>query len=227
METRLLLGHRGAPLLARENTLESFALALQSGLDGVELDVQRSRDGVLVIHHDFDLEGAPIAELDWSELRRRAPWMPRLEEVFELFEAYPKAWINLELKAQPPLSDGRERDLARQLGSWSGKSRVWVSSFDPLALIRLRREGLEVPLALLCAQEEVLELLPCLGVQGVHPHHSLLSRQRVERFVEQGYFVVTWTVNEAHRARELLRWGVRGVIGDVPDELKAAREGLS
>lgn len=224
METRLLLGHRGAPRLARENTLESFALALQSGLDGVELDLQRSRDGVLVIHHDFDLEGAPIAELDWAELRRRAPWMPRLEEVLELFEAYPKAWINLELKSQPPLSDGREKALARQLGSWSGRSRAWVSSFDPLALIRLRREGLEVPLALLCAQEEVLELLPCLGVQGVHPHHGLLSRERVEGLVSQGYFVVAWTVNEARRARELLQWGVRGVIGDVPDELKAARD---
>ncbi|RAR27165.1 glycerophosphodiester phosphodiesterase, partial [Pseudomonas sp. MDMC224] len=109
METRLLLGHRGAPRLARENTIESFALALQSGLDGVELDVQRSRDGVLVIHHDFDLGGVPIAELDWAELRRRAPWMPRLEEVFEFFEAHPKAWINLELKSQPPLSDGREK----------------------------------------------------------------------------------------------------------------------
>lgn len=224
MDTRLLLGHRGSPRRARENTLESFALALQDGLDGVELDVQRSRDGVLVIHHDFDLEGVPLAELDWVEIRRRAPWMPRLEEVFELFEAHPEAWINLELKSQPPTSDGREAALARLLGAWGGRGRAWVSSFDPLALIRLRRQGLDVPLALLYAQEEVLELLPCLGVQGVHPHHSLLSREEVERLRGQGYFVATWTVNDARRARELLEWGVRGVIGDVPDELKAARD---
>ncbi|MCV4940150.1 hypothetical protein OFC17_35780, partial [Escherichia coli] len=78
-----------------------------------------------------------------------------------------QAWINLELKSQPPTTDGREADLARLLGAWGGRGRAWVSSFDPLALVRLRRQGLDVPLALLYAQEEVLELLPCLGVQGV------------------------------------------------------------
>lgn len=219
----LLLGHRGSPREARENTLESFRVALQAGLDGVELDVQRTRDGVLVIHHDFDLEGVAISRLIWPELAARAPWLPRLEEVFELYEEFPQARLNLELKSQPPVSDGRESDLARALAAWPQRDRVWISSFDPLALIRLGKAGVDVPLALLYTQPEMLELLPCLPVGGVHPHFSLLEAERVQEFKAKGLFVVTWTVNDRETAGRLFGWGVDGVIGDLPQELLASR----
>jgi len=219
----LLLGHRGAPRAARENTLESFRLALQAGLDGIELDVQRTRDGVLVIHHDFDLQGVAIASLPWAELAAQAPWMPRIEQVFELYEEFPKASLNLELKSQPPSSDGRESDLARALAAWPQRERAWISSFDPLALIRLKKAGVDVPMALLYAQTEVLELLPCLPVRGVHPHFSLLTPEQVEEFKAKELFVVTWTVNDGETAKRLLAWGVDGVIGDLPQELLVSR----
>jgi len=80
----LLLGHRGSPQQARENTLESFRQALEAGLDGLELDLQCTRDGVLAVHHDFELEGHPISSLDWPSLQQQVPWMPRLEQVLEL-----------------------------------------------------------------------------------------------------------------------------------------------
>ncbi|MCS7057467.1 MAG: glycerophosphodiester phosphodiesterase [Meiothermus sp.] len=219
----LLLGHRGSPKEARENTLEAFRLALEAGLDGLELDLHRTRDGVLAVYHDFDFAGRPLVEWRWPELRQEAPWMPRLEEVFELVEGYPRAWLNLELKSQPGESDGREEALARALREWEGRERAWVSSFDPLALIRLHRLGVEVPLALLYHLPEVEALLPCLPVRGVHPHYALLGRKRVEELKARGFFVVAWTVNQARVVRELLAWGVDGVIGDLPSELMAAR----
>jgi glycerophosphoryl diester phosphodiesterase len=219
----LLLGHRGSPKEARENTLEAFRLALEAGLDGLELDLHRTRDGVLAVCHDFEFAGRPLVEWGWLELRQAAPWMPRLEEVFELAEGYPGAWLNLELKSQPGSSDGREEALAQALREWGGRGRTWVSSFDPLALIRLRRLGVGVPLALLYHLPEMEALLPCLPVQGVHPHHGLLSPEKVEGLKARGFFVVAWTVNQAQTARELLAWGVDGVIGDLPLELLAAR----
>lgn len=219
----LLLGHRGAPGQARENTLESYRLALQAGLDGLELDVQRTQDGVLAIHHDFDLEGRTIAGLSWTELRAIAPWMPRLEEVLELTREFPGLWLNLELKSQPPDSDGREAALVEALRAHPGLERAWISSFDPLALIRLRNLGVSVPLAFLAHQREVLELLPCLPVQGVHPHHSLLSRASVAGFKAKGLFVGTWTVNDLALAQTLLGWGVDALIGDFPELLVRAR----
>lgn len=219
----ILLGHRGSPHRAKENTLESFRMALEAGLDGLELDLHRSRDGVLVVYHDFELKGQPIAGLDWPSLQQKAPWVPRLEQVFALAEEFPQAWLNLELKSLPGASDGREALLAQHLQAWPGRQRAWISSFDPLALIRLHQLNVGVPLALLYSVPEMEALVPCLPVQGVHPQATLLSRETVQRFRAQGLFVVAWTVNQAELARELLNWGVNGVIGDWPEQLLAAR----
>jgi len=219
----LLLGHRGSPHQAQENTLESFRLALEEGLDGLELDLHRTRDGVLVIYHDFDLEGQPIVQMDWSALQLLAPWMPRLEQVFELVEDFPQARLNLELKSQPGASDGREILLVQALRARHSLERVWISSFNPLALIRLHRLNAGVSLALLYEEPETEDLVPCLPVQGVHPHFTLLSRTRVAHFKANGLFVATWTVNRAEAVRELLGWGVDCVIGDLPDQLLAGR----
>ncbi len=217
----LLLGHRGVPSEARENTLTAFQLAFEQ-LDGIELDVQRSQDGQLVIYHDFDLEGQPIHQLDWAELHHRAPQIPRLEEVLELHQNYSDRWINAELKSLPPASDGREADLVRVLNKYPLKAQIWVSSFDPLALIRLAKEGLHCPMALLYNQPELLELAPCLPIAGVHPHHSQLDARRVSQFKDRGWFVNVWTVNQPELAQQLLAWGVDGLIGDYPQVLKTA-----
>ena len=145
----LRLGHRGAPRLAEgeaqvyvENTLEAFRQALEAGLDGFELDVHLTRDGVLVVHHDFTLRGVPISGVSSREL---PAYVPTLEEVLRTF---PEAWINVELKSLPPETDGREEALARLLACYPS-DRIWVSSFDPLALVRLKRLGVG-PLGLLC-----------------------------------------------------------------------------
>ncbi len=219
----LLLGHRGSPRQARENTLESFGLALEAGLDGLELDIHRTRDGVLAIYHDFSLEGRPIATLDWADLQTAAPWMPRLEQVLELAESFPNCKLNLELKSLPRDSDGREMALAQMVNAWPHHQQAWISSFDPLALIRLYKIGIKVELALLYDNEEMLELLPCLKVQGLHPYQALLTQENTADFKAKGLFVATWTVNDPGRAKQLLQWGVDGLIGDDPLVLLSAR----
>lgn len=218
-----LLGHRGSPRQARENTLESFRLALEAGLDGLELDLHRTRDGVVAIYHDFDLEGVPINQTDWAELKRLAPWMPRLEEVLELNEQFPRTRLNLEVKSEYEKPDGREAVIAGVVGAWPHRERCWFSSFDPLSLIRLHKHDLGVPLALLYHLPETLELLPSLPVEGVHPHYSLLDAEKTAALKAGGLFVYTWTVNDLETARRLLEWGVDGLIGDDPALLQAAR----
>ncbi|WP_243093957.1 glycerophosphodiester phosphodiesterase [Thermus thalpophilus] len=206
----LRLGHRGAPRLARENTLESFRRALEAGLDGFELDVHLTRDGVLVVHHDFTLEGVPLAGLTRREL---PAYVPTLEEVLE---AFPGAWINVELKSLPPETDGREEALARLLARHPTR-RLWVSSFDPLALVRLRRLGVG-PLGLLYEREEAEALAPCLGVEWLHPEASLLTEERVQA-LKGRYRLLAWTVNERPRAQALAAWGVDALVGDFPEAL--------
>jgi glycerophosphoryl diester phosphodiesterase len=216
----LLLGHRGSPHEARENTLESFYAALAAGLDGLELDIHRTKDGVLAVCHDFLVAGYAIQHLTWAELQILAPWVPRIEAVFDLADQFPKTKLNLELKSHPEIFDGREQALSEALKSWSGRERCWVSSFDPLALLRLSRLT-SVELGLLYYRPEILDLLPSLPVQAVHPHVSLLTQQQVEEFKTQGLAVHTWTVNESSTVKKLQNWGVDGIIGDFPQILLA------
>ncbi|WP_038048531.1 glycerophosphodiester phosphodiesterase [Thermus caliditerrae] len=206
----LRLGHRGLARSVRENTLESFRRALEAGLDGFELDVHLTRDGVLVLHHDFTLEGVPLRELSRREL---PAFIPTLEEVLK---AFPNAWINVELKSLPPETDGREEALARLLVRYPTE-RLWVSSFDPLALVRLRRLGVG-PLGWLYEKPEAEELASCLGVEWVHPEASLLTAERV-RALKARYRVLAWTVNERARAQALAAWGVEALITDFPEVL--------
>ncbi|NJK46343.1 MAG: hypothetical protein HC933_20735 [Pleurocapsa sp. SU_196_0] len=103
MKRPLLLGHRGSPRVQPENTLESFRAALEVGLDGFELDVQRTLDGVLVTHHDFHLnDGRLIAALRHEELPQH---IPTLETVLELAKKA-DAFVNIEIKLESPNSDG-------------------------------------------------------------------------------------------------------------------------
>ena len=111
--------------------------------------------------------------------------------------------------------------LVQTLRAWPGRKRAWISSFNPLALVRLHRLKADVPLALLYTEHEMEELLPCLPVQGVHPYLALLNQARVAELKARGLFVVGWTVNHAAAVRELLAWGVDGIIGDLPGELLA------
>ncbi|WP_337845567.1 glycerophosphodiester phosphodiesterase [Thermus sp.] len=207
----LRLGHRGAPIRARENTLEAFALALEAGLDGFELDVQFTQDGVLVVHHDFTLGGVPIRSLRREDL---PPYVPTLEEVLR---AFPEAWINVELKSTPGETDGREEALARLLVQYPS-SRVWVSSFDPLALLRLGRLGVR-PLGFLYSVREAAALAPCLEVEWLHSEESLLFPEEVAQLKAQGYRLLAWTVNDPARAEELRRLGVDALVGDRPEAL--------
>ncbi|SDF08577.1 glycerophosphoryl diester phosphodiesterase [Thermus arciformis] len=206
----LRLGHRGLAQGVRENTLEAFAKALEAGLDGFELDVHLTRDGVLVVHHDFTLEGLPLASLTSREL---PAYVPTLEAVLQ---AFPQAWVNVELKSLPPETDGREEALARLLARYPSP-RIWVSSFDPLALVRLRRLGVG-PLGLLYEKPEASELAPCLGVAWVHPWEGLLTREEVAR-LRARYRVLAWTVNARDRAQALAAWGVEALVTDRAEAL--------
>ena len=225
-ERPLLLGHRGSPTLVRENTLDSFRAALEAGVDGVELDIHRTKDGVLAVHHDPSSKDLIISDVTWEELKSTEPHIPRLEEVIELIESYPNAYLNIELKSEFSRTDQREVGLAHLLRKWShaAKSRTWISCFDPLAIIRLHKIDTELPLALLTSADEVLELIPCLPITGIHSHQAMITPERLQAWHSQGMFVFAWTVNDQDTAKDLVKWGVDGLIGDIPELLLNAHQ---
>lgn len=223
----LLIGHRGAPLLAPENTLASFRAALEAGLHGVEIDVQRTRDGVLAVHHDpVTAAGHDIAATDWRDLAAASPQIPRLEQVFELLEDFDDRFLNIELKSRFPWDDGRAGLLATAIANASvpARKRTWISSFDALALVRLRRLNVGTPLALLAFTPLALESarwIPFLNPDGVHVEHRRVDTDAVARWHDAGWFVFAWTVNDRTSVARMVQAGVDGIIGDHPDRLLA------
>jgi glycerophosphoryl diester phosphodiesterase len=226
-EKPFLLGHRGAPNVARENTIAACRAALDAGLNGLEIDLQFSSDGVLVLHHDDDIAGPLIREMTWLQIQLASPDIPRFEELLELLEEYPESWLNIELKSPGAKRDGREAALAELLRNWQGSAvqRSWISTFDPISLIMLDELQVGLPLAYLVDHPALLRLLPCLPVKGIHPHHSLATRERVQDWHDQGLFVIGWTVNDRDLGREMLAVGLDGLIGDEPRLLLEAAVG--
>ncbi|NLG08578.1 MAG: glycerophosphodiester phosphodiesterase [Deinococcales bacterium] len=221
----LLLGHRGAPRQALENSRAALDAALDAWLDGVETDLQRAKDGALLLHHDPHLAGGEsIAALSEAEVLRLAPETIGLAQLRELLEQRPEALVNLEVKTDAPHGDARAAELAVQLQAWPAalRERLWLSSFDPLLLLRLAEAEVPVPLAFLASQASALRLLPCLPVAAVHPHHSLVTAERLRGWHEAGLAVFAWTVNSLELAAELLELGVDGLIGDEPSVLLTA-----
>lgn len=225
-----LLGHRGTrgEGLPPENTLAAFEHALQAGLDGLECDVQRSRDGVLVLFHDFETNGRSVSAQSLAELKAQHPQLCTLDELLALAARYPGTLINLELKSRTLCSDGLERDVVRAVRAAGLAGRTVISSFNPLSLLRVRLLAPELRVGLLYAPELPWYLREGLAagwlhVDALHPHESQVTPELLAQARSQGLMVNTWTVNDPLRISSLAQQQTDAIIGDNPALLLAIR----
>jgi glycerophosphoryl diester phosphodiesterase len=228
--------HRGARAIAPENTLPAFQAALDLGVDGIELDVQRSSDDVLVVMHDFtvdrttngcgrvaELTLAEIKELDAGESfdkRFSGTRVPTLDEVLNLIGD--RCAVNVEIKSVD-YRGGEEVDAAAALiKARNLYDQILISSFNPISLIKMRHVDARIRLGRLYAQELPGYLMEAwlgelMGPEALHPHHRLVGEAYMERMRAIGKTVNVWTVNEVAEASRLHHLGVDAIISDVPD----------
>ncbi len=217
----MIFAHRGASDVRLENTLPAFQHAIERGADGVELDVQLSRDGEVVVFHDDDLlrlanRRERIEHLRAEELSRvtllRGGKIPRFAELLAVWPT--DRWLNVELKA-----GGAQvaRETVRLL---AGRPRVLLSSFDPRMLLAARAAGSGYEHALLLAAESPPFLhvkgAQAFGCAAVHLDHRLCTAATVQRYHDQGLLVGVWTVNTMARKQVVAGWGVDRMITDTP-----------
>jgi glycerophosphoryl diester phosphodiesterase len=223
----LVLGHRGTPRDAVENTLAAFTEARNQGADGVELDVHRSADGELVVHHDAVAPGVGLlAEHGLATIRAARPDVPTLDEVFDLAEGL---LVNVEIKNSPPDPDfdPTERaaalvvDLVRRRDLFD---RVLVSSFHLPTIDRVRDLDARIPTGYLVVVDPLplraLEIAHEHGHRALHPFVAALGEayaaDAVARADELGIDLNVWTVNDPSEIVRLARLGVHAVITDAP-----------
>ena len=237
----LIWAHRGASAHAPENTIAAFERAIQDGADGIELDIRDAACGAIVVAHDPTIQrlaGRPgvvasmraseLAELELSTRVGRTRGMPKLDDVIDLTLAS-TLQLNIELKGDVPSRIRTTRLLATLLKRRSLRDReaMMVSSFRPemLALLRALQTGIR--LAFLFDQKntgnaraEALRL--ALQPDGVHPIHTLATRESIARWKQQGHFVNVWTVDDETRLQSLQRDGADGVIVNDPARARTA-----
>lgn len=232
-----ILGHRGASADFPENTMEAFSGAIAQRADGVELDVMRCASGELVVCHDEWLDR--LAGLHWEVLT--TPWrklssidvgsrlgfpparIPLLDDVFDGLPA--GAIVNVELKCETTEDHGLSVAVGEKLTERRLGDRVFVSSFNPLCLVRLARAFPRLRRGFLIDPDrawipQVWGWLPVVASTSVHPHYSQVTPERVNRWHAQGWEVAVWTVDDVDEARRLRAMGVEWVITNKPGELR-------
>ncbi|GGJ35058.1 glycerophosphodiester phosphodiesterase [Deinococcus roseus] len=218
------LGHRGTPRTHRENTLEGFQNALICGLDGIELDTQPTRDGQMVVFHDEHLpDGRLLASLTWQEIQQEFPFVPLLSDVLGWAKDHPGFLINVELKNDSNVSDGREKHLMEVLKKYGMHEQMVISSFNPISLVRLYALDSSYRLGFLYDGEHGLEWLATVGLHlplySLHPHHTQVTEDLLSAARNNKKQVFTWTVNDLALMQKFKAWGLDAVIGDVPEVL--------
>jgi glycerophosphoryl diester phosphodiesterase len=230
-----VVGHRGAPLVASENTVASFAAAAAAGATWVELDVRRTADGDLAVHHDAHLDdGRPVVAVGVDELRRLG--VARLEEVLQAMPA--GIGVDVEVKNLPgePDHDEAMAVVDGLLGglALAGDRPLVVSSFNPMVLLAAAERGLQAPLALLTmgvGLEAGIEAAVELGCAGLFPHDSTegLVEGGIALAHDAGLAVMVWTVDDVAAARALVTAGADALCTNDPqglvDALRVTRPG--
>ncbi|BBF45049.1 glycerophosphoryl diester phosphodiesterase [Lachnospiraceae bacterium KM106-2] len=236
-------GHRGASAYETENTLEAFELAIHQGADGIELDVQLTKDNQLVVFHDETLlrvakrEGY-IKDYTLQELKQiRLPLkqgegsttIPTLREVYELVKPY-QLKINVELKTSIFPYEGIEKLVLQETKEMGLEDRVIYSSFNHHTLLRLKEFNSLVKTGMLCSDVivDLKSYVKKIQVDAIHPIGFQLLMPEVAEDMKQAMIDINvWTVNKSEDMINL--WNmqqVTSIITNYPDIAIKVREEL-
>lgn len=225
----ILCGHRGAPSLATENTLESFAAAIAAGASMIEFDVRLSQCGTAMVFHDETLarlagQDTRVDALDLGALRALDQvTIPTLEDVLDWSRQ--RCDVIVELKERRAVQ--ATLTALRRTGT---RADAWVESFDALTVRALGREGAGLFAGLLLDPNDlpspptidtVAWVMVETGASFIAPHHQQVARAWVVTCRANLGPVVTWTVNTPEVFDVMVDAGVDVVISDVPQTCAA------
>ncbi len=229
--------HRGASgwdrQYAPENTMPAFKKAVEMGADGIELDVQLTRDGEIVICHDERIDRTSrghgwLRDFTLAELKKIDFGKPHIEYGFveiptlREFLEFAKPLdikVNIELKTGLIYYEGLEEKTSAMVRDFGMQERVIYSSFNHYSLKKLRDQDADAQIGLLLGEnfvhvpDDTKKLKAC----AVHPPERIVTREYVEKCHAHGINVHTWTVDNSARMRQIIAMGVDAFITDCPD----------
>lgn len=236
--------HRGASGYAPENTLEAFQLAEAMKADGVELDVQMTRDGQLVVAHDETIDRVSngsgyIKDMTFFQLRQfdfnkthpeyEHAKIPLLEDVLFLLRSSDMI-INIELKTGLFFYTGIEERVLELTKHMGLNERIWYSSFNHGTLDRIRRKNPAAQIGVLYSDGlyNPVEYAKNIGASALHPAiYNLRCPELKEKCCIQKMQLHPWTVNTKKDMSLCVKVGAQAVITNYPDRAREWAESIN
>lgn len=235
----LIFGHRGYASLAPENTMESFQLCADRGVFGIELDVHLCKSGELVVIHDHNVEriaGIPghVESSTFAELRSinagihfsdkfSGATIPLLEEVFNAFGT--SFHYDIELKQESIRNTGLALKTWNLIQSYHLEGVCMISSFNPFAIRQFNRvSSHSLPTGTIYSESPEIPRFLQHG-WGRHisqctimkPDVSLITPKTIGHFKSTlQYPIIGWTIDNQDTARQMIDWGIDGIITNNP-----------
>lgn len=236
-ERVLVLGHRGSPNKEIENTIRSFKRAIEEGADGIELDVQLSLDGEIVVIHDPTTKRVfgpdrHVAEMTIAEIREISHQIPTLDEVFE---AMGNIYYDIEIKSDYSVDKELIKTLTKCLDRHPElQDKIIVSSFHPFAMRAFQKlNGNKYPLgAIYDGPPTTLPFLLRKGQARLFFHASFLKPKwdiaTHEKHTKPKYPIIPWGVDTKKMLDQMLKLKASIIITNEPELIVKAlqEEGL-
>ncbi len=240
-EYPLLFAHRGCSKAAPENTIAAFQKILDNNIPGAELDVQMCKSGEIVVVHDLNLKrttgfDALVEETELAEIKKQdaGSWfdkyfagekIPTLDEVFELLGT--SVYYDIEIKHTRKKHGELEKKLVEKIHQWNFDDRVIISSFNPIAILGVRKADPQFNTAIIYCSKETIPwwLHNGAGKYICSPNILKPCKQKINPFTMfiikklQGYNIVSWTIDDPVLAEKNLDQGVHGIITNAPEDM--------
>jgi glycerophosphoryl diester phosphodiesterase len=216
------VGHRGARAYEPENTLRSFKIALELGVDAVELDVRKTKDNEIVVIHDPDIKRTTsgsglVSDLSLQQIKsfstEKNEKIPTLEEALDFIACRVKVFVELK-------EAGIEDQVLKIIRKKKFEKDAILTSFLEDALKRVREIDPEIETGLIYAKHKnPLKSALELKAQWLLAFYKFTHTANVQKAHEKGLKVLVWTVNTPEEIAEMKQKGVDGIASDKPDIL--------
>lgn len=225
MAKPIVIAHRGASGYAPENTLASFAKAIEMGAPMIELDVHRLKSGQVIVFHDAFLsndQSKKIKDLTLDQIQKikvKGQKIPLLSEVFDLVDK--RSVINIELKSDDSVEPVAEliKEYIQEK-QWPA-NRFIVASFDHYRIKKFKQLVPAVKTGVIFEGNPIglAQIATNASAEYAIMYYEWITKEFVQDAHKRGVTVYTYTINDKALAKEVTALGVDGIISNYPDIL--------
>ncbi len=232
----IIYAHRGASGSSPENTMSAFNKAIALGADGIECDVQMTKDGKLVICHDEMLDRTSdgkglikdktykeLMSLDagsWFGAEYAGEKIPLLEELLDLIKKS-GAYLNIELKNGIIQYEGMEEKTVDMVKSFGLQDKTIFSSFNHYSIYDVKKKYPKILTGALYMEGlyKPWRYLESINCNCAHPFYHAARPEMIEGLTQHGFTVNAFTVDDKNTAAMLIKSGVEGIITNYPERM--------